>query len=63
MLCILGFQMLQDTERDRWTSYRGREKTSHRKEGGKQVNPYRWERGRRMKGGRQESVWGIQIQH
>lgn len=63
MLCILGFQMLQDSERDQWTSYRGLEKKSPGKEGGEQGNLYRWERGKRMKGGRQETVWGIQIQH
>ena len=39
MLCILGFQMLQDPERDRWTSYRGLEKKSPGKEGGEQAIP------------------------
>lgn len=56
MLCILGFQMPQDPERGGRTSYRGLEKKSPGKEGGEQGNPYRWERGRRMKGGRQETV-------
>ena len=56
MLCILGFQMPQDPERGGQTSYRGLETKSPGKEGGEQGNPYRWERGRRMKGGRQETV-------